>query len=170
MNGDVEPFLERLTPRGAPAPLRQRVLEGVARELAARPRPRRWRWAGAALAASLLLAFGLNVALDRAQEARLATLYGPEPVPQSLADVTRAVEQVADARTATWFRNELRGAARRPARDDTWTEYYSRTLRKEWSHVVPLESHENRRNRRRGAGGALFDRQRGPDLLHGRAA
>src|SRR5438445_15332 len=80
-------------------------------------------------AASFLRAVGLNVALDRAQAARLAALYGPEPVPQALADVTRTVEQVADARTAAWFRNELRGAARRPARDDTWTEYYSRTLR-----------------------------------------
>src|SRR5205807_1214328 len=108
------PFLERLIPRGAPPPLRQRVLDGVARELAARPRPRRWRWASAALAASFLLAVGLNVALDRAQAARLAALYGPEPVPQALADVTRTVEQVADARTAAWFRNELRGAARRP--------------------------------------------------------
>jgi hypothetical protein len=169
MNGDVEPFLERLSPRGAPEPLRQRVLDGVTRELAARPRPRRWSWA-AALAVCFLLAVGLNVTLDRAHQARLAALYGPEPVPQPLSDVTRAVEQAADARTADWFRNELRARVRRPARDDTWTEYYSRTLREEWLHGDPLESHEIRRNRRRGGGGALFDRQRLPDLLHGSAA
>jgi hypothetical protein len=169
MTSDSEGFLERLTPRGAPPPLRQRVLGAVAGELAKRPRRR--RWVAVALAASLLLAVGLNLAVDQAQQSRLAALYGPDPVPQPLADVTRDVAAMADARTALWFRKELLAAARRPARDATWVEYYSRTLRKDWSHATDaLENHENRRDRRRGAGGALFDRQRGPHRLHGFAA
>jgi hypothetical protein len=171
MSADSERFLERLTPRGAPPPLRQRVLGAVAHELAERPRSRRRRWVSAALAASLLLAVGLNFAVDQAQQTRLAALYGPEPVPQPLADVTRAVEEVADARTAAWFRQELLAAARRPARDAAWIDYYSRLLRKDWSDAAhPLENHENPRGRRPGAGGALFDRQRGPHRLHGRTA
>jgi len=167
MSDDLEPFLGRLRPRGAHPPLRQRVLEGVSRELRARPRP---RWAGVALAASFVLAVGLNLAVDRAQQTRLAALYGPEPVPQSLADVTRAVEAVADAQTAAWFRQELRGTARRPPRDATWTEYYSRILRKDWFANHALENDQTGRRHGRGAGGALFDRQRRPHLLHGRAA
>jgi hypothetical protein len=170
MSDDLEAFLGRLTPRGAPPPVRPRVLAGVTRELLARP-PRRWaRRAGVGLAASFLLAVGLNVAVDGAQQARLAAVYGPEPVPQPLADVTRAVEAVADAPTAAWFRQELRGAARRPPRADSWIEYYTRTLEKDWSHDAAVENDEAGRRRRRGAGGAWFDRQRGPDRLHGGTA
>jgi hypothetical protein len=170
MSDELESYLGRLTPRGAPTELRERVLAEVSRVLLARP-PRRWtRWAGVALAASFLLAVGLNLAVEQAQQARLAEIYGPESVPRALTEVTRAVESVADAPTAAWFRQELLNATRRPARLDTWTEYYSRTLKREGFRDASVENGEAVRRGRRGAGGAFLDGQRSPGFLHGRAA
>jgi hypothetical protein len=173
MSDDSERFLERLTPRGAPPSLRQRALDGVARELADQPRPR--RWVGAALAASLLLAVGLNLGLENAQQARIAEIYGPEPLPQNLAEVSKTVEEMAGEQTASWFRQaSLRavrpGAAASPGRENYWIDYYFQTLGKGWPHEDALENREKQRDRRRGAGGAVPGRQRGLDLVHGREA
>jgi len=136
MSSDSERFLERLTPRGAPPPLRERVLDSVTRELAVRPAAHWSRWAWGALAASLLLGVALNVGLERAHEAKLAEIYGPKPVPREVAEMTRTIEKVTDKQTASWYQQELLAAVRRrqvPPQDleNYWKAYYGQLRQKE---------------------------------------
>jgi hypothetical protein len=79
MNDDLEQVLSELTPRGVRPELRPRVLEAVASQLRAKP-PSRWlRLAALATAASILVAIGLNVAVNRSADRNLAQLVGPPP-------------------------------------------------------------------------------------------
>jgi hypothetical protein len=106
MSSDLERLLEQLVPRGAPPPLRERVLAQVDRALTTPPTVwvRRWSWA--ALAACLLLGAVLNFGLAKAHEARLAQIYGPEPVPRQIEDLTRTIAWMTDAQTASRMRQD----------------------------------------------------------------
>ncbi len=79
MNDDLEQRLGRLTPRGPRAELRPQVLAVVARRLQANRESRVFRRAALAVAVSLVLGVGLNVALSRASDQRMARLLGPPP-------------------------------------------------------------------------------------------
>jgi hypothetical protein len=79
--------------------LRPRVLGAVDDELRRRPAP--WlRYYAAGVAAALLLSVFLNYWVSSRQDERLARLIGPPPVPRTVAEVARAVEEVTDAETA----------------------------------------------------------------------
>ena len=97
---DIESRLGALTPLGAPSGLRAMVMGEIERELA-QHQPVRWDLR-LAMAASLLLAFGMgvNVVVDRAHERRLAALFGPCEIPQAVRDYTSFVNHVADAGAA----------------------------------------------------------------------
>jgi hypothetical protein len=128
MSGDLERLLEQLTPRGAPAPLREQVLAEVGRELRPGPSVRLRRWGWAALAASLFLGVALNLGVTRAHEARLAQIYGPEPVPRQIQELTRTVAKVTDEQTASQFQQELLRAVRKhPVTAEARNRYFSGT-------------------------------------------
>jgi hypothetical protein len=75
----------------------------------------RWqRWCGRAVAAGLVLGIALNVWISWNHERRLATLYGPPPLPASVLDVARAVESVTDRPTAQWLQQRFAAAYRSP--------------------------------------------------------
>jgi hypothetical protein len=112
MSDDLERLLEKLTPRGAPAPLRERVLAEVGRELKLAPAAHRRGWGWAALAASLIFGVVLNFGLAKAHEARLAQIYGPRPVPRQIVELTRTVAAVTDPETASQIQQELLKAVR----------------------------------------------------------
>jgi hypothetical protein len=97
---DMELRLGAVTPLASPNGLRVVVLGNVERELAQR-QPVRWD-RRLAIAACLLLAFGVaaNVAVDRAHDRRLAVLFGPGEIPQTVTDYTSFVNRVTDAETA----------------------------------------------------------------------
>ena len=113
MSDDLERTLEQLTPRLAPAPLRDRVLTGVRSELLNQKSARRMRWIAATLAAVILFGVGLNLRLHNSQKARMSALLGPEPVPRQIVETTRMVEQVTDKETAMWFQDEMLKSARK---------------------------------------------------------
>jgi hypothetical protein len=128
MSGDLERLLEQLTARGAPAPLRERVLGEVYRELKAGPASHLRRWGWAALAASLLLGVALNVGLTMVYEARFARIYGPEPVPRQIEELTRTIAKMTDEQTASQFREEfLRAVRQRPVSAAARDRYLSGT-------------------------------------------
>jgi len=85
MKNDIQRILESLTPCGAPADLRGRVLESVARELPVirRSPTRRARW-------------DLQ-----------ARLYGPDPLPREIRRTVEIAEQVAGPECAEWVRQRL---------------------------------------------------------------
>ncbi|MCR4410973.1 MAG: hypothetical protein NUV77_00950 [Thermoguttaceae bacterium] len=103
---DIERLLIRLTPCGAAPELRARVLAAVSAELQSTPR-RWWSVAVLAVAASIVLALGLNLWLSRRFERRLAALLGPPPVSKQAAEVARAVAQATDAATGRWVYQRL---------------------------------------------------------------
>jgi len=145
MNDDAEAILKQLTPRGAGPTLRTRVLDAVAEHLPNAPpmsdRPAaafrfRWdRWAAVGVAASVLLALGLNLGVARLGDARLAAIYGPELVPRYITEiadtiasvtdaegVTRAVQLVVDTGAGHALSLELDDAARARLRDGLVTD------------------------------------------------
>jgi hypothetical protein len=173
MNGDPERFLEQVPLRGAPPHLRDRVLARVTRELTA-PAQVRWTgWAGVAVAAGLLLGVALNAVVVRVQEARLAALYGPRPVPRPLVELAETVAAVTDEQTASWFQHEwLQAVGPRPTlgRANSWIDYNSQILGKEWWNEEAPQDPQSHPDRRRGVSGAGPDRQRGLGLDHGLTA
>jgi hypothetical protein len=109
MRDDLERRLAGLTPRGAPAELRARILLAVeaelAREVSSRPR-RRFPFS-LATAAALLLSVGLNYGANRASDARLDRAFGPRPVsPRALA-IARDVAEVAGPEAGRWTLDRL---------------------------------------------------------------
>jgi hypothetical protein len=112
MNPDSEGTLRSLTPRGADRSLRQRVLDEVGRELAAR-KPARWRrLIGPAVAASIVLAFGANVGITHWHETRLAGIFGPPSIPGNIREMVAIVESVTDRETAHLVEQRLLAASR----------------------------------------------------------
>lgn len=112
MKNDIQRILESLTPCGAPADLRGRVLESVARELPVirRSPTRRARWdlrIAMAVAASLILGVVLNIGAIRSDDARQARLYGPDPLPREIRRTVEIAEQVAGPECAEWVRQRL---------------------------------------------------------------
>jgi hypothetical protein len=127
MNEDLPQPFGRLTPRPAPNELRARVLGAVANELARRKTPRWERVFECAVAASLALGIGLNVWLERADEAWQARVYGPLPVSRAIADVAQAVASVTDAQTGQWIQQRLsESRPARPPADPLRSERYER--------------------------------------------
>jgi len=123
MKDDIQRLLESLTPRGAPAELRDDVLGAVADELAApRSSPvRRTRWdvrIGAAVAVSLILAVMLNIWAIRADDARQARLYGPTPLPRGICEIVETAEHVGGSECAELVRSRLVSAWQARRRDD----------------------------------------------------
>jgi len=123
MKDDTERLLESLTPRGAPAQLRDDVLGAVADELAAtRPSPvRRTRWdlrIGATVAVSLVLGVVLNIWAIRSDDARQARLYGPDPLPRQICETVEVAERVAGPECAELVRQRLVSAWQSRPRDD----------------------------------------------------
>jgi hypothetical protein len=100
MSDDLERLLGQLRPRGPASELRPRVLGAVNNELRRRGSPPWLRWYAAAVAAALLLGVFLNYWVSSRQDERLARLIGPPPVPRTVAEVAKAVEEVTDAETA----------------------------------------------------------------------
>lgn len=117
MNDDIERRLRQVTPRGAPAELRSRVLAAVAgklQERAALPSRRSFRPAlvvAASLFASLALNFWVNDRLDR----RLAIVLGPHPVLKQAADIADDIASITDSATGQWVYDRL--AADHPEHD-----------------------------------------------------
>ncbi len=117
MSDRVDEMLDRLTPRGPDATLRDRVLAAVEQELAgtdtaatrpavSRRRSREGRLL-AATAAAVALAVGLNFAVAARDDALEARLFGPAPTPRSIAEIVDAVESVTDRETAQRVRQQL---------------------------------------------------------------
>ncbi|MBI3838192.1 MAG: hypothetical protein HY288_09710 [Planctomycetia bacterium] len=129
MNDNVPRMLRKLTPRPAPAALRGQVLDAVERELNRRKKPRWERMFERSVAASLLIAVGLACWRTRADEQWKARVYGPRPVPSSIAEVAQAVASVTDQETGRWVREQL-SAAMSSRRDDVKSrlETYQRIL------------------------------------------
>ncbi len=140
MNDEPPEIFDRVTPRGAPAELRARVLAVVDRQLADQldasddpvscataglsssacraPAGPRWeRIVEIVVAASLLLGVGMNVWQQRADEAWQARVFGPPPVPRAIADLAQAVASVTDAQTGQWVQQRLSDS--RPTRPPT---------------------------------------------------
>jgi hypothetical protein len=112
VNSDPEGTLRSLTPRGADGALRQRVLDEIGRELAAR-KPARWqRLIGPAVAASVIFAFGANIGITQWHETRLAAIFGPPAIPGNLREVLAIVESVTDRETAHLVEQRLIAASR----------------------------------------------------------
>jgi hypothetical protein len=182
MNDDVERLLGQLTPRGAPAALRTRVLDAVAGQLPDAPatpeRPDaasrfRWdRWLAVGVAASVLIALGLNLWAARLGDARLAAIYGPQPEPRYITEIADAVASVTDAETGGRVRQQLL-AARRPRRIsmEQALRNYEHMLNaillveKDLRREAAQEDTEMDRDCSRGVGGdtSYYQRRPGPD-------
>ena len=173
MNPDPEPLLQQLTPRGADAAVRARVLTGVARELDAKSRLDWQRGCGLAVAASLLLGIVLNVGVSWNYEQRLAKLYGPVPVPAPVLEVAQAVEAVTDAPTAHWLEQRFAVAYRPPWSLADHLRQMERilqdfeTVRKEGPREKTQKDSQDRSAAPGSVPGALAHRQRHFDLGHG---
>jgi hypothetical protein len=89
MNDDIERRLRRVTPLGAPAELRSRVLAAVAGPLQApAPLPSRWSFRPALfVAASLLASLALNFWVSDRLDRRLAMVLGPPPERKRTAEI-----------------------------------------------------------------------------------
>ena len=117
MNDDIERWLRRVPPRGAPPELRPRVLAAVAEQLRpVTPLPSRGSFrlalaAAAALLASLALNFWVNDRLDR----RLALLLGPPPVRKQAAEIAADIASITNNSTGQWVYDRL--ATDRPVHD-----------------------------------------------------
>jgi hypothetical protein len=115
MNYEQESLLHHVTPRAAPAELRERVLNAVAWELSVPVVPREARWdsrVGGWVAAAVVLAFALNWWAIRSTERRLADLAGPRPVPSQVSDIVEIVESVTGDGAREWIQPRLMQAWR----------------------------------------------------------
>jgi hypothetical protein len=110
---DVEQALQRMTPRGAPARLRREVLQAIDRQLSGRPAASVRRVAWLAVAATLVLGLWLNHWASQVHQARMVVLFGPEPLPASVAELVGAVQSVTDAETGRWMTERLLAGRRR---------------------------------------------------------
>jgi hypothetical protein len=182
MNDDVERLLGQLTPRGAPTALRARVLDAVAEHLSDAPatpeRPDaafrfRWdRWPAVVVAASVLLALGLNLWVARLGDARLAAIYGPQPVPRYITEIADTIASVTDAEIGERVRQQLL-AAQRPRRVsmEQALQHYENVLNaillveKDLRHEAVQEDTEMDRDHPRCTGGdtSYYQRRSGPD-------
>ena len=109
---DVERMLGRPTPVGAGPEIRRQVLGVVTRELADRRAARLDHRCMLAVAASVVAAALLNVWVAKAEDARQARMYGPQPVPTAIVEVAQAVASVTDAETGRWYQEQLLAAYR----------------------------------------------------------
>ena len=112
MNHDIERILVNLTPRGAPAELRGRVLRAVAAELVAAQRspPLLARCdvrAALTVAASLLVAVILNIWVIRSDDARQARLYGSRPLPREIHETVQMADRAGGPACAELVRQQL---------------------------------------------------------------
>ncbi|MCX7428585.1 MAG: hypothetical protein NTW96_23535 [Planctomycetia bacterium] len=182
MSDDVEAILKQLTPRGAGPTLRTSVLDAVAEHLpnarATSDRPAaaylfRWdRWPAVVVAASVLLALGLNLWVARLGDARLAAIYGPQPVPRYITEIADTIASVTDAETGRRVQEQLL-AAQRPRRVsmEQALRNYEHMLNaillveKDLRHEAVQEDTEMDRDRPRCTGGdtSYYQRRSGPD-------
>jgi hypothetical protein len=172
MNPDPEPLLQQLTPRGADAAVRARVLALVASELDAKSRLR-WHYrCGLAVSASLLLGILFNVGVSWNYERRLALLYGPPPIPAPVVEIAQAVESVTDAPTAHWLEQRFALAHRPSSSLADHLQQMERILqdfesvRKEGSREKTQEDTRDRSAAPWSASGALAHQQWHCDLDH----
>ena len=127
MNDDIERRLDHVSPLGAPAELRPRVLAAVAEQLqSAAPLPsRRSFYPVLAVAAGLLASLALNVWVNDRLDRRLAVVLGPPPVRKQAAEIAADVASITDSATGQWVYERL--AADRPDHDAA-REYAVRLL------------------------------------------
>jgi hypothetical protein len=117
MNDEIERRLHQMTPRGAPAELRRRVLAAVDEPL--RPvtplRSRRSFRPALAVAIGVLASLALNFWVSDRLDRRLAIVLGPPPVRKQAAEIAADVASITDSATGQWVYERL--AADRPDHD-----------------------------------------------------
>jgi hypothetical protein len=185
MNDDVEERLAKLTIRGTPPELRERVLAAVASELAhpsvkplavSQPTDSPWlRRAAITVAASLLLGIGLNVWATKASEQRLARLFGPPPISQQAMEIAEDVEKITDAQTGQWVYRQLAMPRKPGDAAAAYSKYRDtvkrlidelQTVSKDSCHETLQKDSEMDRGHTGCLGGRRFDCQRRVRLDH----
>ncbi len=169
MNDDIEQVLQRLTPRGAMADLRPRVLATVVAELRADTTSPWLRRSALVMAASIVLGIGLNIWATKASERRLAQLFGPPPVSQRAMEIAKDIERITDAQTGQWvYRQLTAGRENRDARAD-YARYIAtvnrlikelQTVSRDSYHETPEKDIEMDRDRAGRTGGHRTTGQR----------
>ncbi|MDA1049239.1 MAG: hypothetical protein O3C40_02005 [Planctomycetota bacterium] len=186
MNGEqsdfpdaVEQHLRSLTPRPAPAELRQSVLAAVYGELAATQRPR-WERRIALAAAVLLVASAvLNIVIIRSGERRLARILGPDAMPQGIVQCGEIIEVVTDDKTARSIQRQLLAMSRANSAPATRNEQMLQVQLRlnewalhggDWLNEKTLEDSETDRHRSDGRYRGAFKYGRDRQLASERTA
>jgi hypothetical protein len=117
MNDEIERRLHQMTPRGAPAELRLRVLAAVDEPLRpVTPLPSRRSFRPAlAVAIGVLASLALNFWVSDQLDRRLAIVLGPPPVRQQAAEIAADIASITDSATGQWVYERL--AADQPDHD-----------------------------------------------------
>jgi hypothetical protein len=108
----MEQILGQVTPRGAGAALRGRVLGALECELRKRPRWERLFWPAAA--AAILLGIFLNYWVAKSGSERLARVMGPPAVSRRAAELAADIAAVTDEATGRWAYERLAACCKPP--------------------------------------------------------
>ena len=107
---DLEGFLSRLKPTGAPTELGDRVRAKLVEESTTVSKPLVLKWEyleNFSIAALLFLAVGLWIVTTQSQERRLAALLGPTSAERRAEETIRSFDQIADIRELRALQNQL---------------------------------------------------------------
>jgi hypothetical protein len=127
------------------------------------------RRAATTVAASLLLAIGLNVWVNKASDRYLAQLVGPPPVSKGATEVAKTVADITDAQTGQWVYRRLTVPPQPGAVAAAYAKYCDgvkklidelQTASKDSYRETPQEDSEMDRDRAGRIGGDSTDCQR----------